>query len=760
MALVEEHPGLAPATRQVLSRLRWRIRGYVLLYGLAAILLTLGLAFWGSLLIDWLLEPTPAGRIAVLTIVGGACVYLLIRMILLRVFAPLSDRSMALLIERKYPDLDDGLLTAVELSGLPAGAAAHREMLAHTTETVQRRAALLDLDRLFNPTPLTRSIVTALLLAVSIVCFAAALPDMFGLWYRRTLLLAEESWPRHTLLLVEGFDEQGVKKVARGGDVPVMVKADTQKVVPRSVEIRYRTDDGARGRELMTREGVAVAGEDDYQLFAHTFGGVLTSRSFDVVGGDARVRGLRIEVVDSPTISQIELYCEYPAYTGIAPREITVSGAMRLPEGTRVTVRAAANKPLELVEVDFPVDSETFATDVLPMADFDDPTRFEFTIDSLDADKTLLFRLLDTDGITNRDPVRLALAATADEAPQVAVRTEGIGTAVTPQARIPLSGAVNDDYGVRSVWYEYAVGDAAPARRILFQHPSDDAADEPDGTRAPVELTIQEDQAFEVRGLELQPGQKLLLAVRSSDNYALAEKPNESSSERFLLDVVSADELRRMLEARELNLRRRFESIIDEVADTRDSLGRIDLLGSQPAADAAEPDAEGSDSGEILDGPRISSTELRRLRVERALQASRKNAGETLGVAHSFADIRAELDNNRIDSEELKERIQVGIADPLIRVGEEMFPEFDRLLGELRDQLDDDSQGRTTALAALRQSDAILAEMQKALAKMIELEDLSEVLALLREIIEDEVEIHRLTKEHQAQKALELLEGD
>ena len=56
-------------------------------------------------------------------------------------------------------------------------------------------------------------------------------------------------------------------------------------------------------------------------------------------------------------------------------------------------------------------------------------------------DTTLLFTLTDTDGITSREPVRLALVALADQPPQMAVQLDGIGTAMTPQARIPVGRA-------------------------------------------------------------------------------------------------------------------------------------------------------------------------------------------------------------------------------------------------------------------------------------------------------------------------------
>ena len=65
---------------------------------------------------------------------------------------------------------------------------------------------------------------------------------------------------------------------------------------------------------------------------------------------------------------------------------------------------------------------------------------------------------------------------------------------------------------------------------------------------------------------------------------------------------------------------------------------------------------------------------LRTLRVQQALQNSRKNTQETLGVAEAFDDIRLQLTNNRIDTEELKLRLGPGIAEPLRKIADADVP--------------------------------------------------------------------------------------
>ena len=148
---------------------------------------------------------------------------------------------------------------------------------------------------------------------------------------------------------------------------------------------------------------------------------------------------------------------------------------------------------------------------------------------------------------------------------------------------------------------------------------------------------------------------------------------------------------------------------------------------------------------------------LRAVRVEGALQNSRKNAQETLGVADAFEEIRQQLVNNRIDTEELIERVKGGIADPLRGIGEEMFPELDRRLDQLRTTLTDARSGPQNRQRARQQTDAIVLAMRQVLARMLELESFNEAVELLRSIIEGQEKINEHTKQLHKQKLRDLL---
>jgi len=290
------------------------------------------------------------------------------------------------------------------------------------------------------------------------------------------------------------------------------------------------------------------------------------------------------------------------------------------------------------------------------------------------------------------------------------------------------------------------------------------------------------DAALEVPDLRLRPGQKLVLSVKAADTYDLGGKPNLGTSERWTLDVVTPEQLRTMLEARELVLRQRLEVILGEVGETRDLLLRVGFApgtadgaaaGKSAAAsgegaekktgEATGDSAKGSEPG---DQPEVDEKDLspeRRLalhglRVQRAVQNSRKNAQETLGVAESIDDIRKQLVHNRIDTEELKLRLESGIARPLHRIAEEMFPELQQRLDRLQEALGDPQRGPGLRDHAQRQAGDILLAMQQVLERMIELEDFNEAVEMLRTIIKLQDNLHQQTKQRHKQRIRDLIE--
>jgi len=767
---------LDPRLYSLLSGLRRRIRAYVWLEGLALGLIWLGLTFWAGLALDYL--PVLAGasempreaRAVVLAVVAAGLALILYRWVFRRAFVPLANRSMAVLLERQFGVFRDGLVTSVELTEQPD----HADAFDPAMLTRTSREALAEVDRVrlgavFNYQPLIRSLLGAGILTITILLFYAFNPQALAVWVNRIYLLQDEAWPRSALIEVVGVEllgpedapqavgdvplipfRDGRLKVAKGSNLRLKVRAAlAAKVVPELCTIHYRTGGGERGRVTMNR---MRRSRDEYQQYAFSgkpLQSILASVQFDVVGYDYRVRDHLIEVVDSPAIVGVELDCVFPPYmvdeqlAAWTPRRIEWTNSTQLPHGTEVTLRVRANKPLKRVGL-YNVDTQ----ETQPLDDIDatDPRQFVVPVGRLNSNLNLDVTLFDLDGVVTERPYRIFVTVVPDESPRVDVRLRGIGTAVTPDVMIPAKGKIGDDYGVDRSWFDAIITRATVAENQQREQPVEQVFSLGKGGEMDAVLDFRQLRS-QTNSVQVVPKDKLSLTIRSADKYNLTDDgPNVGSGDRYQLDVVSPEALLTLLEAREIGLRRRLEQIVQEMTQARDFLLRVRPQAATPDREPGDANPAGSEPGEKpVDEQKAAerAQSLRLLRVQQALQQTRKSAQELLGVAAGFREIREELINNRVDTEDRKMRLKELIADPLQTTGETMFPELERreevlerlLLDDLNAKRYDLDSGQQETAAAISQANDILAELEGLLQQMLDLETFNELLDIVRQLI-------------------------
>jgi hypothetical protein len=738
---------LAPSIRSALASVRRRIGLFIWTEAVAMAIIWAGLTFWLALALDyfpvlvWASEMPRAPRACLLALMVAGLAWVTYRYLLRRVFVPISDRSLAVLLERHFHDFQDSLVTAVELASGRDNGAFNAQMLGHAYEDARLHVDQIDVGRVFNYRPLVRKVLLALIMLASIGAFFTYNRPALALAADRLYLLENTPWPRSAEIEVVGIEIQHAPagegraavsqelsfvdrqlKVGRGASAVVHVRASAAKRLPDNCIIYYKTDDGDRGSVPMKKVGRV---KDGYQLYAFEgkpFKGMLADLHFDVMGFDHRVRDYRIAVVDSPALVAAEVACVFPSYlvdealASWLPRTEPITPATQLPLGTQVTVHLRASKSLQRIEVYQPT---TGQSEMLTASGDSVTLPSQVLTDNLSLELTLF----DTDGVQSDRPQRLYLAAARDAAPRVSAKLQGIGSLVTPDVLLPTVGEIQDDYAVASSWFDLQIIDAPPAR-------------------LPIALARDGklDQAIDFRDLrssepqyELKAKDKLSLVVVGQDKHDLEGGPHSGFGDRWDLVVVTPDELLSSLEARELGLRRRFEQIITELTETRDELIRA-ASDSQPAP------ANDTSAGEGL------STSLRTLIAQRAGQQGDKSAQEILGVAAAFNDIRSELINNRVDTEERKTRLKDQIADPLATIARTRFPAFAQRLVAVQKDVSD----AATAQLAVDEANELLLELDAILQRMLDLETYNELVELVRSLIEEQEKLIGETKKQQA----------
>ncbi len=231
-----------------------------------------------------------------------------------------------------------------------------------------------------------------------------------------------------------------------------------------------------------------------------------------------------------------------------------------------------------------------------------------------------------------------------------------------------------------------------------------------------------------------------------------------------------------LIERRETALRERYEAIYDKVLDTRNLLNRVDYAepitselkdprDTNREASSVEATTlnEGDNNSNPVQAPAEDSDReiaRRRLRVSGSLQNILQASEEVGGVAEAFDDLHDQLENNRIQNQDLKSRLREQIAQPLQRIASQRMPELAGQVELVEEHIEDSETGQKELAKSLVLADAILIEMRQVLERMLELESYNEAVALLRGIIADQVEINRQTKQRQSERLRSLLDDE
>ncbi len=711
--------------RRLLGRVRRAARGWICAEALGQLAVAAAGLFSGLLLLDWLIEPPPWARALAVAAACGCLAWLLVSRLVARLAVPLSDRSLALAIERSDPRCGDTLSTSLTLAA-QMGEPVDASLAARTAAAAAELAAEIRPQTLFRRRRLLATTIAGIIAAGTVGWLAAARPAIADIWLRRLVLLEDLPWPRRVQLTAVDFPA-GVRTVARGSDVDVVVEVTAAGPLPELVELRRRT---AAGWEAV-RMGRRGGDEPGRRTFGHLLEAVGEDLDLEVRGGDARLRGLRIKVVEPPTIVAVAIRYTLPNYLGGGRRDAVASRVVPIPRGSRVELDLEAGKPLAAARVAIRFagpataaagegqgdDSEILLAEVGP----GEPpvTRLAATIDSLDADAAVTAMLTDTEGIAGRDPFTLLLAAVPDEPPRVAMTLAGISTAVTPQARLPFSGTLSDDHGLAEAAVSLTKGDDRQEIPIPRVRPG----------QTLVEIPAGEPEVVPLAAVQPTVGERISLAVTARDGCRLAGGPNLGTSQTWLLEVVSPESLQAMLEAREILLRRRFETAIEDLAQAGSGL---------PAAEQDPASA-----------------------VDRLGRAADRSRGETADIAAAFASIRDEFANNGLASPELDVRLVAEIAEPLSAVAACPLTGLAascRRAAAASGRSDEPTAARIDLTAIGSEADVAVAAMRAILTRMLELESFNEVVEKLRGVIDAQEAIRRDTLQRQRRRARDLLE--
>ncbi len=794
--------------RRLLSAVRWRIRWLVLLEGVALALICFIALFWIALAADYLpvkfgfQELSKTSRTIILVASGLALLVIFYSTILKRIFVSLQDRSLSLLVEQKHPQFAESLITTVEFESGKTELSSQPSLLELSREKANRLAADVDAKSVLNDSHVKRYGYGAIAALLSLVVFAIVSPVSLKTAFTRLYVLDQQRWQRESQLQwvalkaeydspisgIPEFDQPiapaeaiagqpTTLRVAKGTTLNLAVRARSgdelstegtpPKKLPRSCKLHFETADGNYGSQTLNKAGGVRDGWQTFRLQGAPLSAMTKDLSFTILGGDFRLGPYLISVVDEPIVTKTELDCEFPKYMqdensmrGSA-RTIPWRGKTELPQGTQINMRVTCSKQLKKVYV---VDNNSVGDDDADDSDRTDEdhqmatitdTGFEFAIDDLVESTAIQFYMVDTDGILSQTPHTVSISPIADQPPVVEAALVGIGSSITPSAILPIKGTVEDDYDVDQVWME-------------IETPVTDTLK----TQVAVSKSGDLDARFDFQEMALKEGGFVLptsgaeisLVTKASDRFDLSDGPNVGIGDAYTLRVVSADELLQILEQLEVGQRKRLELIFNEVSDVREYLIRtrkqnqrstIELQPGEISSAASDGSADDSAQSDR------QRNDLRKLFAQRAILQIDKSSKEIIGVAESFEDIRLQLINNRVDSEDRKIRLAKKIVEPLRQIPVGVMTELRAVVAQLEStltpQMSDSVDANTAGMteSAIQLTDKTLIAIDDVLSILVKYETQNELLDIVRRMIAEQEELLDQTKKLRQREAFD-----
>jgi hypothetical protein len=728
-------PQLSQLTSDVVQRLtqlRRQIAVWFWVDGLSRLLWAAIALLVADMALDWFFRMDRPQRAVMLALIAAVLAYVGYRRLLKPLSATISDDALALEVERRNPNLHQSMISALQFSRME-DFEQRGYSVAMVRQTVQRGAtASADLnfrnvldDREFRMNGVLLFFAIVLLGGLAV---GAVMHPMLQIWANRNLFLGDMVWPQKTYLEVQRVVD-GKVVFPRGEDWTQIVSVrDDEKyqsrVVPENVYIDFRRARGRTTQLMKRKEGPPAKGTK--AEFEAVFASVIEPFEFRARGGDAYTPWVRVELVEQPTLDDLELTVFPPAYTKESPKTFEKGrGPYMVLKGSTLKLKGTSNKELTRAAIkhegkstDLQVTGGTQVSGELG------PGQIAAT--------QYVFDLEDKLGLTARRPLSFGLRIRADREPRVRVRLIGVSGMVVPKARIPFSCRVSDDFGLTDFNVQFTWRGDDPQRpegkgEFRFEAVKDLLGKD----------SLAVDDVLELTPHDIPTGTGLTFFFAAQDNDEVSGQKIGRSSD-FLLRVVTEEELRTDLLRREKEQRQEFERLVK---------GEEDLLTDARALEAATRDVAA----------------LTPEQKDQLMQMQKKQkvfATNTGAIGERMANILIEVDNNQLEEPggKLQGRLQE-IIKPLRELAETDMPGVVQSLDGVRRQANATMPRNEALAAALKQQEATIEKMKQVLSLMVKSEGYQEAVNLLYEIQKSQQDVLKRTIEEQQERIKKLLEG-
>lgn len=472
------------------------------------------------------------------------------------VFRPLfrewTEEEVAVHVERKFPQLDNKLINALQLGmdvrvESPGMVAALVAQAAREVEGYPVRSAV-------DTRTLRRTGALAAIALLALGLWAGLAYERFSNALQRLIFPARNIAALGSVRIVEVTP--GNTRLNKGSDLEVTVRTQGEGTGTIEANLYYQYADG----EKRLAKAMIPLRQD---LYTCRIEGVGVPLRYQIAIGGSQSKDYWVDIVELPVIVRRSIAYEFPPYTraaGWANRvDEDANGDVRAPADTIVTLRFTANKPIKSGMLQMSSGQQP------RLKPLDDPKQQEATF-VVEKDGLYNVQLEDVDGLSSQDQRENKIIALRDRAPVLEFRVPAKDVRAGPTESVRLVLGVKDDYGLSEVRLVARKGKDGPQKVIQTWREF----------ATPREATLPFTWELGSGGERLQPGDELFYYAVALDNHAAltgglwAPRPQEGKTAEFKITIEDkaklAEEKARAVSNWETELRRVLEDQLAERA--------------------------------------------------------------------------------------------------------------------------------------------------------------------------------------------------
>lgn len=414
-------------------RRRWRLLRALRLAAQGLVAATLIIA--GAALADRWLQPADDAALALAAAAAIVAIAALAAVVRPARTRP-GDRQIARFVEERCPELDDTIVTAVDIAEHGDAGSGFAPLVTRSAAT---RLAAADLSRCVDPRDVRHAGWRATAAACALA-LAAVLAAPLG---ERAVQVADlRLFPASVSVQVQSGD----MRVAAGRPVRISATVGGRRGMLTRVAPSVRLETAAG--EVTTVPMVRAA--DGYEF---RIGALERSFKYTVSAGPAVSRGYAVTALHPSRVQRIELQYDYPAFTGLKPHVEQDGGDVYGPAGTRVRLIVHTDKPVAAGRLAF-----TGGQPGVPLARMTD--RILESLLVVKEEAAFRVGLVDPDGLAS-EGIEYFVRVMDDRPPEVHIVRPSGDSQITPLEEVPIEARADDDFGIASLDLVYSVSGGA-----------------------------------------------------------------------------------------------------------------------------------------------------------------------------------------------------------------------------------------------------------------------------------------------------------